>query len=118
MYGQANCYADVRRGDEENSDGDTVQAGLRGSIVYHRKPFSILEVRKLQSLPSGLEPRIIRYPNGRCDGNIEIQEDDQIYDLTHQRLYTVTAATRGDSAVAAGEWVLQLQRITGGAQTP
>lgn len=118
MIGQANCYADVRRGDEENSDGDTVQAGLRGSLVYHKQPFSILEVRKLVSIPSALEPRVVRYPNGRCNGNLEIQEDDQVYDLTHNRLYTVMVATRGDSAVHAGEWVLELQRVTGGARTP
>lgn len=118
MYGNANCLVDVRRGDEENSDGDTVQPGLRGALVYAGVPFSIIEVTQRYGTYSSLEPQTLRYPRGRCNGDLLLQEDDQIYDKTRQRLYYIITLTRGDSAVLAGEWVLQLQRVTGGAVTP
>lgn len=119
MYGNANCRADVLRADEENSDGDEIQAGLDARpAVYQRQPFSILEVRKVVTLPSSLMPSVIRVTRGRCNGDLKLQEDDQVWDRTHDRLYTITGLTRGDSAVHAGEWVIDLQRVTGGARTP
>jgi hypothetical protein len=118
MYGNANCYANILRATEENSDGDEVQAGTDRQPVYTKIPMSIIERTKSVFDPSGLVPRTIRVTTGRCNGDLVLQEDDQIFDLTHQRLFWVTTCSRGDSVVAAGDWVLQLERVTGGAATP
>lgn len=118
MYANANCYADVLRSAGVNSDGDEIDTGTASVPVYANVPFSIIEKSTRVSDPSTLIPRIIRVPVGRCKGDLKIQEDDQIYDRTHQRLYSITSASRGDSAVIASEWVLQLQRVTGGSFMP
>jgi len=121
MYGNANCYADILRSVVANSDGDQVDAGTDTPPipVYTRVPFSIIERNKTVDSPSSLIPRIVRVPIGRCNGNLEIQEDDQVVDRTHgDTLYTIIDMSRSGSVVASSEWVFTLQRVTGGARTP
>lgn len=118
MYAQPNCYANVLRTVVQDSDGDDVDAGPPTVPVYTRRPFSILERNVRSSSYSSLEPRSVRATIGRCNGDLVLQEDDQIQDLTHGRLYEIIELTRGDSVVTQGEWVMKLQRTTGGATTP
>lgn len=118
MYAQANCYVNVLRSVVQDSDGDDVDAGPPTAPVYTKVPFSILTRNSRSVSYASLEPRTIRVTIGRCNGDLLIQEDDQIQDLTHGRLYEIIELSRGDSVVTQGEWVLHLQRTTGGATTP
>lgn len=118
MMAQANCRANVLRGDTETQAGDFVQAGDAFTAVYERKPFYITERSRRVYDPSTGVPRTIRVVIARCDGRLVMQEDDQIHDLTHGRLFTVLTCYRPDSVVAQADWNLELQRTTGGAHTP
>lgn len=118
MHAQPNCYADVLRSTTQDSDGDDVSAGTAAIPVYRKVPFSILQKTVRSSSYASLEPRSIRITVGRCNGNLELQEDDQVFDITHRRLYEIIELSRNDSVIAQGEWVLSLQRTTGGATTP
>lgn len=120
MQAQANCYADVLRAVVTDAAGDEVDDGQDYTPVYRRVPMSILERRRSVLLPGTLAPRTIRYTVGRCNGDLLIQENDQIRDTTHgNRVYMITELSRIDSPVTAiGDWNMQLERITGGATTP
>ncbi len=119
MYAQANCRAHVLRAVVTTAAGDEVDDGEDYAPVYRAILMSIIERRRQVMLPSSLTPRTLRYTVGRARGDLAIQENDQIYDITHGRLYQITELSQIDSSVTVmGDWQMQLERVTGGATTP
>jgi hypothetical protein len=117
MLAVPNCYADVLRHTTENSDGDD-ESTPDAAPVYEKQPFSILETSKRVFTPATQQARTIRTIVARCRGDLVIQEDDQIWDRTRQRLYAVMSLSHDDGAPISGDWRLTLQRTTGGPSTP
>lgn len=112
MLGMANCEVDFVRGDEEDSDGDNIQAGEDVLPIYRRQPASIIEISKRTYSPATLEARTLRMPIMRCNGDLRLTSDHQVHDLTHDRWYSITALTRDDASPVSGDWKAELLRVT------
>jgi hypothetical protein len=112
MLAMANCEVDLVNGEEEDSDGDTVQAGRNVLPIYRRQPASILSRTKRVSSPASLEPRFVQVLVLRCNGNLDLTAQHQVHDLTRDRWYSITTLTRDDGAPVAGDWKAELQRVT------
>jgi hypothetical protein len=112
MYAMPNCRVDVHAALVEDADGDTVQATDDVTPRLRAVPMSILERTKRTFSPATLTPQTIRVTTGRCDRTYDIHSEDMLHDTTHDRWYAIVTQTAGDSAVLAGELVLELQRTT------
>ena len=113
MYAIPNCRVDIIGATQEDSDGDTLSS-TDGSATprVSSEPFSILERSRRVFSPASLEPRTIRSVVGRCNGNVEVYEDDVLHDVTHDRWYSIISISEVDSAVTPADLNIALQRTS------
>jgi hypothetical protein len=109
MISRATTTITIYRGQTEDEWGDPIDTD---TVVETGIPAFITEVNVDHSSEVSLTPRDIRKATCRVGSEVDVQQNDRIYDEKNGQSWTIQYVTRQQNPVMAQDTKLVLQRTT------